>query len=284
MAFINTLREQSGLTILVLGIALVAFIVGDYLAGTGGAGFGGGDNKVGSIAGNEVDVKQFNNLVEFQRQQFEAQNGRSAGEAELTSIRAQVWEQLIQDYAFDPEFKELGITVSPDELRELLQGSTNMHPYTKQFFTDPQTGQFNEAQHSSFITAAANKTLTLAQQGAWDQFKMQLLKFRASEKYQNLLAKSDFITTAEAQQQYQGEAEKVSANYLYVPFYSLNDTTVEVTDSKIESYYSAHQDEFDGYDSRDFDYVVFQVVPSAEDSAAVKELSLIHISEPTRPY
>ncbi|SOE21977.1 peptidyl-prolyl cis-trans isomerase D [Spirosomataceae bacterium TFI 002] len=269
MALINKIRENSGLTIAVLAIALMAFIVGDYLS-SGSLG-GGGQEKIGSINGTDVDYTQFNTLVEAQRQQYEAQYGRSAGEQELTQIRSQVWEQLIQENAFQPEFKSAGIDVSPDELREMIQGAKNMHPYTKQQFTDPNTGLFNEEQHRQFITAAANKTLPLAQQAIWDQFKASLLSIRKAEKYQNLLTKTTYFTKADAKKEYEGQNTKLSANYLYVPFYSVNDTTVKVSDSQIRDYYSNHSDEFNPYDSRNIDYVAFQVVPSKEDSAAVRQ-------------
>jgi peptidyl-prolyl cis-trans isomerase D len=274
MAVINKIRENSGLTIAVLAVALMAFIVGDYLS-SGSLG-STGQEKVGSINGTEVDYKQFNSLVEIQRQQYEAQTGRSAGEQELTQIRNQVWEQLIQENAFIPEYEELGIDVSADELREMIQGAKNMHPYTKQQFTDPNTGIFSEEQHRQFITAAANKTLPLAQQAVWDQFKSSLINVRKAEKFQNLLTKATFITTAEAKKEYMSQNKTVSANYLYVPFYSVNDTTVNVSDSQIRDYYSNHSDEFTPYDSRSIDYVVYQVVPSKEDSAALRsEINLL---------
>lgn len=269
MALINKIRENSGLTIAVLAVALMAFIVGDYLSG--GSLANSGQEKVGSINGTDVDYKQFNTLVEAQRQQFEAQYGRSAGEQELTQIRSQIWEQLVQENAFQPEFAAAGIEVSSDELREMIQGAKNMHPYTKQQFTDPNTGLFNEEQHRQFISAAANKTLPLAQQSIWDQFKTSLLSIRKAEKYQNLLTKATYITKAEAKKEYEAQNMKLSANYLYVPFYSINDTTVQVSDGQVRDYYSKHSDEFNPYDSRSLDYVVFQVVPSKEDSAAVRQ-------------
>lgn len=267
MALISRIRENSVLTIGILALALFAFIIGDYFS-SGSLGSSGQEN-VGEINGVDVDYQQFVKLVDAQRQQQELSTGRSATEADLANIREQVWEQLVQDNAFQPEYEELGIDVTPDELREMVQGTKNLHPFIRQQFTDPNTGVFNEAQHREFINAAANKTLPAEQQYIWDSFKANLIQIRKSEKYQNLVSVGDYITTAEAKKEHNTQNNKISAEYLYVPFYSVNDTTVKVTDSEIESYYSKHKNEFIGFDSRSFDYVVYQVLPSGEDSTAL---------------
>ncbi|MGR3811571.1 SurA N-terminal domain-containing protein [Jiulongibacter sp. NS-SX5] len=275
MALINKIREKSGIAVAVIAVALMLFVVGgDFLSGGGASGgglFGGDANKVGTINGVDVDYQQFVKLVDAQRQQLELSTGRSATDADLRNIREQVWEQLIQENAFKPEYEELGIDVTSEELREMVQGTKNLHPYIRQQFTDPSTGQFNEAQHREFINAAANKALPAEQQYIWDNFKSSLIQIRKSEKYQNLIASSEYITSAEAKKEYHGTQDKVSAEYLYVPFYSVNDTLATVTDSDIENYYSKHEDEFTPFDSRSFDYVVYQVVPSSEDSIALRE-------------
>lgn len=273
MALINKIREKSGIAVAVIAVALMLFVVGgDFLSGnsTGGGLFGSDANKVGTINGIDVDYQQFVKLVDAQRQQLELSTGRSATDADLRNIREQVWEQLIQDNAFQPQYEELGIDVSAEELREMIQGTKNLHPYIRQQFTDPNTGQFNQAQHREFINAAANKTLPAEQQYIWDNFKSSLLQIRKSEKYQNLIASSEYITTAEAKKEYKATTDKVSAEYLYVPFYSVNDTLAKVSDSDIKNYYSNHEDEFTPFDSRSFDYVVYQVVPSPEDSTALQ--------------
>ena len=273
MALINKIREKSGIAVGVLAIALLLFILGgDILSGNSATSnlLNGDSNKVGTIAGEDIDYQQFVSMVDAQRQQFEISNGRSASEQELASIREQIWEQLILDKAFEPEFQKLGIDVTADELRELLQGAKNMHPYIKQQFSDPATGMFNEAQHREFINAASNKTLPAEQQLVWNNLKSSLIKIRKSEKYQNLIAMSDYVTTAEAKKENFALNTKASADYLFVPFYSVNDTLVNIADSEINDYYSSHKEDFVGYDSRSFDYVAIQVVPTKEDSNALK--------------
>lgn len=270
MAIVNKIRERSGIAVAVIAVALLLFIVGgDIFSNRNGGGlFGSSDNKVGEINGTGIDYQQFIGLVDAQRQQFETSTGRAATEQDLAQIREQVWEKLIFENVYTEEFEKLGITVSDDELRELIQGAKNMHPYVKQQFSDQQ-GNFNAAQHAEFIKAYANNTMPAAQRTMWDNFKRELKTIRMREKYSNLLNKASFITTAEAKSEYLAQTEKASGKFLYVPFFSIQDSTIKVEDSEIKDYYSKHTDEFTPFDSRGISYVAFQLVPTKEDSAAL---------------
>jgi peptidyl-prolyl cis-trans isomerase D len=269
MALINKIRERSGLAVGVLAVALIAFIVGgDLMAGQGGGLFGN-DNKVGEISGTGVDYRQFMEQVDVARVNYESQTGRSANPQEIQQLRDQVWEEMIFNTAFKDEFDNLGLTVTPEELKEMVQGTTNLHPYVRQQFTDQQTGLYDRQRHMEFISAVANNQLPEAQKVAWDDFKKQLVQFRVREKYEKLLTSSTYITKAEAKREYVAQTTKANANYLYVPFYSINDSTVKVTDGELSSYLNSHKDEFTGYNSRTFDYVVFQIESSKEDSISM---------------
>lgn len=272
MALINKIRERSGIAVGVLAVALILFIVGgDILSGQGGGLLGGNDNKVGEISGTGIDYQSFLEKVDVARTNYENQTGRAASQQEIQQIRDQVWEQLIFDTAFKGEFEDLGLTVTPDELREMVQGTTNLHPYVRQQFTDQQSGQYDRQRHMEFINAAASNQMPAEQKAAWDDFKLQLIQIRIREKYEKLLANSSYITKEEAKREYIAQATTVDANYLYVPFYSVNDSTVKVSDSELSTYLSKHKDEFQGYDSRTFDYVVFQIEPSKEDSIGMMD-------------
>lgn len=270
MALINKIRERSGIAVAVIAVALLLFIVGGDIfssAQGGGSLFGGNDNKVGEIAGKDIDYQQFISQFEVARMNFEAQSQRPATEQEIQQIRDQVWEQFIFDIAYQEEFKKMGLSVSPEELREMIQGTKNLHPYVRQQFTNPQTGQYDRAQHMQFISSVANNQLPAEQKAAWDSFKTQLVQVRLREKFENLLGKSLYVNSLEAKNEYIAQTERASANYLFVPFYSVTDSTIQVTDSQLSDYLAKHKDEFQGYDSRSLDYVVFQITPTKEDSA-----------------
>ena len=274
MALINKIRERSGIAVAVIAIALILFIVGgDLFYGQGGNGglFGGNGNKIGEIAGTNIDYQAFQAKLDVTRTNYEQQAGRALQDQEVQQLRNQVWEQMIFDITYKEEFEKLGLKVTPDELREMIQGTKNLSPMIKQQFTDPQTGQYDRNRHIEFINAAASNQLPAPQKMAWDQIKEQAIQQRLLEKYNALLTSSTFITTAEAKKEYEAQATKADARYLYVPYFSVNDTTIKVTDSQLSDYLSKHKNEYQGYDSRSFDYVVYQVAPTKEDSAALYE-------------
>lgn len=269
MAIVNKIREKSGIAVVVIAIALILFIVGgDFVAGSKGGGLFGNSNAVGEINGTTIDFQQFANLTEAQRMQFEGSVGRSATEQEQAQIREQVWEKLVFNYVYAEEFEKVGITVSDDELREMVQGPKNIHPFVKQQFSD-QTGNFDATTHASFIAAYANNSMPAEQRAMWDNFKRELKDIRMREKYANLLNSSTYITKAEAKAEYVNTTAKASGKYLYVPFYSVADSTVKISDGEIKSYYSKHKDEFNPYDSRSLTYVTFSLLPTREDSVAL---------------
>ncbi|PLK42607.1 peptidylprolyl isomerase [Emticicia sp. TH156] len=274
MALINKIRERSGIAVAVIAVALILFIVGgDLFYGSGGNGglFGGNKNKIGEIAGTTIDAQAFQAKLDAARSNYEQQAGRALQEQEVQQLRNQVWEEMIFDIAYNEEFEKLGLKVTPEELSEMIQGTKNLSPLIKQQFTNPQTGQYDRNSHIQFIDAAAKNQLPAPQKMAWEQIKKQAIKQRLLEKYNALISAATFVTTAEAKKEYEGQVSKADARYLYVPFFSVNDTTIKVTDSQLSDYLSKHKNEYTGYDSRSFNYVVYQVAPTKEDSAALYE-------------
>jgi peptidyl-prolyl cis-trans isomerase D len=272
MALINKIRERSGVAVAVIAVSLILFIIGgDFLSGNGQFSFfGGQDNSVGSIAGNSIDAKEFENQVQAQVQNYQRQ-GRNVTDRELQEIRQQVWQDFIFKHAYQQEFDALGLKVSDAELREMVQGTKNLHPQIMQMgrFANPQTGQFDRNLLTDFINAYVNNQLPIAEKEQWEQVKDFLIQQRLREKYTALMSNSSYVTTAEAKKEYAAQNTRADLKYLYVPFYSINDTTVKVEDKDISAYYDAHKKEFQGYDSRSMSYVVYQVLPSKDDSAGL---------------
>ena len=110
--------------------------------------------------------------------------------------------------------------------------------------------------------------MPVAQQQAWASFEKSLAQDRLRTKYENLMKMSTYTTNAEAQKEYVAQTSKVDAHYLYVPFYSVADSTVEVTDSQLEDYLGKHKDAFIGQNTRSIQYVTFPVIPSKQDTAS----------------
>ncbi|MEZ0609751.1 peptidylprolyl isomerase [Fibrella sp. WM1] len=266
MSLINKIRERSGLAVGVIAVSLILFIVGSDLLGGRSTLFGQNDQEVGEIDGKTIDNQDFQAKVDQIRAQYEQQTGRAPGEQEMAQVREQAWNQLIFETAYQKEFDKLGLTVSPDELVDMVQGE-NISPEVRQAFTNPQTGQFDKNQIIQYLKGL--NSVPPAQKAQWASFEQQLSINRVREKYNNLLQMTNYVTAAEAQKEYTAQNTKADAKFLFVPYYSVNDTTVKVTDSELEDYLSKHKDEYPGANTRSIQYVTFAVNPSKEDSASL---------------
>ncbi len=265
MALITKIREKSGIAAAAIAISLILFLIGGDLFQGRSSFFGGSKEAVGEIGGESIKYQDFIKKVDEVSQQYQQQSGRGPGEQELAMIRDQVWNQYILDLAYGKEYETLGLTVSPAELVDMVQG-VNIHPSVRQQFTNPQTGQFDKNYVIQFLKNF--KTLPAAQQQAWINFEKSLSQDRLRSKYENLLRMSAYTTNVEAQKEYAAQTSKVDARYLYVPFYSVADSTIKVTESQLEDYLSSHKDLFQGQTTRSIQYVTFPVIPSKLDTAS----------------
>ncbi|MCE7043862.1 SurA N-terminal domain-containing protein [Dyadobacter sp. CY312] len=274
MALINKIREKSGIAVTVIAISLIFFMVGGDLLGPNSM-LGGSNNQVvGEIAGKEINIKDFQSRVDGFRQNYEAQSGRSLSENELVGLRDQAWNQFIVDIAYKKQFDKLGLTVTDDELVDMVQGN-HISPSIMQAFSDPTTGRFDKTAVVNYLKNL--KTLPIEQQKSWENFEKSLREERIRSKYENLLKFSAYTPKAQAEKEYVAQNTKATLRYLYVPYFSIVDTTIKVTDSELESYLSAHRSEYKGTDTRSIEYVTFPVQPAKDDSAAlyaeIKELA-----------
>jgi peptidyl-prolyl cis-trans isomerase D len=265
MALITKIREKSGVAAAAIAISLILFLVGGDIFQGRSRFFGGTSDAVGEIGGESIKFPDFQKKVEELTQNYTQQSGRGPGEQELGMMRDQVWNQYIMDLAYGKEYESLGLAVTPKELVDMVQGE-NIHPSVRQQFTNPQTGQFDKNYVIQFLKNF--KTMPVAQQQAWANFEKSLSQDRLRSKYENLLKMSTYTTNAEAQKEYTAQTSKVDARYLYVPFYSVADSAIKVTDSQLEEYLNSHKDLFKGQNTRSIQYVTFPVIPSKQDTAS----------------
>ena len=263
MALIEKIREKSGIAIGFIAVSLIFFLVGSDLLSNRGT-FGGSEQKLGEIAGNTIMYQDFQKKVEQERADFEAQYGRAATEEQSSAIREQAWNKMIIDMAYTKEYDALGLKVSPQELTDMVQGD-HIHPSIMQMFSNPQTRAFDKTQILQFLKNF--NQLQPQQKQAWVTLEKQLSQSRLQEKYQNLISLSTYVTSDEAKREYQSQTAKADVRYLYVPFYSIVDSTVKVTDSQLSDYLSKHKDIYKGESTRTIQYAIFPVLPTKGDSA-----------------
>ena len=262
MAVMNTLRDKMGKIVLAaIAIAMVAFIAGDFL-GPNSFLFGK-DNNVGEIAGKDISYEVYQNAVEEAKTNYLLQYNQQVTENEMPSIRQQAWDKMISEVAFAGQMDKVGVQVSADEVWDMVQGN-NINPTVQQSFLSPETGQFERERLMQFLQNMNN--LSPQVQVQWQLFEKNLGPGRRRVKYDNLMLISNYVTETEAAQEYSTQNDVAEVKYLYVPYYSINDSTTVVSDDMLKKYLNEHQEEYKIENSRTLDYVSFSVLPSSEDS------------------
>ena len=264
MAIISTLRDKMGkFLVFVVGFSIAAFVLGDIL-GPNSSFIGQNRNIVGYINGEEINLLKFNTVYEELSYNFSLNNGRSPNQQEISDIRDQAWERLINDISYVEEFKRIGLTVTDKESVDMVQG-TNIHPMIIQAFSDPSTGSFNRDNVIGYLQNLSTQPAN--QQQAWYSFESNLKPMRLRSKYDNLITQSTFYNSLDAEAEYFNSSSQIDLAYYYVPFYLISDTIFDVSTSEMRSYLNKNKSDYKQDETRSIDYAFFPVLPSAEDSS-----------------
>lgn len=276
MTLLAKIRNRAGLLVAIIGIALLTFILQSALE-SGNMFFASNDRNIGEIAGNSVSYDEFNAKVqEAIENRKKAMNVTTLDEQVVDDIVDRQWSQVLQDRIMGEEYKALGISVSPEELTDIMLGN-NPHPYIVQYFTDRSTGKVYD-QYLNPATGQINmqKVLEYNQQmdaqaeADWVQLENAIRESRMIEKYNNLIKKGIYVTSAQAKSEYVDENKLYSIRYTVKKYFTVPDSAVKVTDEEIKAYYAAHPHEFrNTEETRSADYVVFNAEPSEEDMKAL---------------
>lgn len=276
MALIGTLRNKMGTWVVIfVFVAIVAFILNDLL-GNNSILFNNKD--VGKIAGHSVSLEEYQAAVQEREQNYMLNFGRQPGDREMTTLRQQAWEMLILRYAIQKQFQKVGVTVTTDEVEDMIWGK-NVDDNLKQtpLFTNPQTGKFEKERVIRYLNEfntpppadPQTQAMWQEQRTRWEIFQRDLGPGRQRIKYENLLLKTNYVTTAEAEREYHNQTDVAEVKYIYIPYYSVPDSAAKASDDDLKGYYDQHKDRFKTEATKDLKYVSFPVVPSSADTLAI---------------
>jgi peptidyl-prolyl cis-trans isomerase D len=265
MAVLETLRKKAGpLLVAVIGIALLSFVLGDMFGGSGGGLFS--SQNVGKINGKKISYEDYNREVEYFSNIYRIMYNQDAGgEAITEEIQLQAWASLVRKYAVDVEYEKMGIAISGDELFELIQGDYPS-PVILQNFTNPQTGELDRVgllgylQNLDFNPNPDAKTY-------WLFLEKEIINQRLQAKLLNLVGKSMYVTTLDAQESLGNTANSVDIDFVSKSLDSYPDSLISVTSGDVKKYYSQNKNRYKQNDSRTLEYVAFPIRPSVEDDA-----------------
>lgn len=268
MAVIGTIRKHSALAVILVGVAIAAFIVSDLFSGKRGGGRSGVP-PVGIIAGEEITLTEYNRRVDDNLEiQRVNQNKESLTAQETFDIRQNTWSQYLNEIIMGKEYEKLGISVTTEELYDLVQGP-RPHNLIRQYFQDPATGQYNPQLVVNFLQNLDNMQPEVRKQ--WLNLEKYIKEDRMTQKYNTLVQKGYYVPEAFAAMDYTNKKRSAEIRYVGIRYTSIPDDQVTLTDKDYEAYYEKNKHTYEQEASRDIDYVVFEVMPSAEDRAATRE-------------
>lgn len=250
-------------------VAIAAFVLGDIFSGNSSI-LNWGRNKVGEIAGRDISYEEFQSVIREREASYFMQLGREPGDREMPAVRQQAWDLLISRHAIQPELEKVGIVVTDDEVWDMIQGK-NVDESVRQSFTNQETGLFDRDRVVEYLNQLKSMPAGSEPRIRWELFQRDLKPARERIKYENLLIKSNYVTKAEAEREYHIQNDVAEIKYLYVPFYAVGDSAVQVTDKALKDYYDKNIERFKTEASRDIKYVSVAIEPTPADSAAVHE-------------
>ena len=279
MATLQTIRSKGPLLVIVIGLALFAFIAGDAWKILQPH---QGKQDAGEVNGNTLSAQDYQKMVDEFSEVIKLTNGlNSLSEDQLTNIKDQVWNTYVTNELIAAEAKKLGLKVTDKELQAIIDEGTN--PLLMQTpFRNPQTGAFDKDMLKKFLVDYAN--LDASKMPAqyveyyqtmgnfWKFVEKTLKQSVLAEKYQNLIAKSLISNPVAAEDVFNGRTAQSDLLLAGVPYSSISDSTITVSNDDIKKLYEDKKESFkQPVETRDIKFIDVRVVPSEADRQEVQK-------------
>jgi len=254
MAVLSKIRQRTGLLIIVIGFCLLAFLVGDaFQSGT----FGSDANEIGSVNGTDIPTQEFLQKVAMAEKQGQGISNTQAFNS--------TWEQEVRSIILSEEFEKLGLKVGDEQFINVIKQNPN-------FAQNPQflnaAGLFDENKFKEFLKSIKNAP-NQEQWLQWKAFEGNIEKYTVEQMYNTMIKSGVYTTKAEGKLAYKLEADKVDFDYVMVPFSSINDDQVKVTDAEIIDFMKKSPKKYKSDNTTSIDFVLFENKPSKEDELAM---------------
>lgn len=270
MAVIMTIREKFGYVLVGgIAVAIVLFLLGDAL-GSGQNLFQNTSNEAGYVDGEPISYLAFSTRLDRNIKSVQLQNNSAEiSDEQMSALRNQTWNELVREKLLEREFEKLGIAVTKEEIYQMFFGP-NPHEYIAQNFTNPSTGQFDPLLVQNYIDnldKADGNGSAEEKRARWNNFEQALIRERLEGKYSTLLKQAVYIPKWYSNAYAGLKNASVNVEYVLLPYSSIADDQVKITDSDLKAYLNEHKKEFEQDEYRVLEYVSFNVLPSAQDTA-----------------
>ena len=279
MASLQRIRNHGALLIAIVGLAMLAFILGDFL-NSGSSFFNRSRENVGVIEGQKIHYTEYEAAKEQLTEVYKIESGRSDFDEDMhAQIRNQVWNMFVMDYTMRAQAKKIGMDITADELTELCVGE-NVHQILRgrrAFYGED--GQYSREIVKNLI-AAINEGSEDGEQNAnlqqaktyWMYWEKAVRMSYMQEKYTSLLQHLLKANSLDAEYAFDARQKGVSAEYVMQPYFSVADSLVKVSDRDIKKLYAQHKEQYKQTPNRAIKYIAFDIVPSEDDFKAAETL------------
>lgn len=280
MTALGKIRSKGILLIIIIGLGLFAFIAEEAFRSCNGI-KGQNSQQIGEVLGEKIYVQDFQKLLEeYQDAMKLTMRTDNLSEDQLNQLKDQVWQQLISERVMKEDCKKLGLTVTEDELQNVLNDGTNQL-LTQTPFVNQQTGRFDVSILKQFIDAyrkaeASNNSQQLDQMrpayNYWLFVEKNLRTQLLAQKYQSLLANCVLSNKVEAKMAFNEENEEAQIQLASIAYNTIKDADIKVTDEELKAKYEELKPAFrQQQETRDVKMVDVQVKASATDRAQLQK-------------
>ncbi|MEO9572167.1 MAG: peptidylprolyl isomerase [Polaribacter sp.] len=257
MAVLSKIRERSMFLIIIIGLALFAFVLdpstlGDFFNSTK-------VNEIGEINGESISRQEFSAELEAYKQQ----TGNRVSEMQASKT---VWDNIVRKKIYQNQLSEAGITVGETDVWNEVINAPSVKE-SPQF--QNEAGLFDEGKFKQFL--ADTKENDEGMWAAWSNYMNQIRDNVEKNTYNNLVSAGLGSSLKEGEFQYFSENTKLNSQFVYIPYTTIADSLITVSKSEIESYIKANKNDFKVEDSRDISFVKFDITPTTEDENNIKE-------------
>ena len=279
MASLQKIRNHGALLIAIVGLAMLAFILGDFL-NSGSSFFNRSRENVGVIEGQKIHYTEYEAAKDQLTEVYKIESGRTDfDEDTYAQIRNQVWNMYVMDYTLRAQAEKIGMDITPDELTELCVGE-NVHQIirSRRAFAG-EDGQFSREAVKGLISAINNGSDDAEQNANLKQAKDYWLYWEKAvrisymqEKYTALLQHLLKANSLDAEFAFNGRQNGVAVDYVMKPYYAVADSLVKVSDGDIKKLYNQHKEQYKQTPNRAIKYIAFDIVPSEDDFKAAETM------------
>ncbi|MDH6341300.1 peptidyl-prolyl cis-trans isomerase D [Parabacteroides sp. PFB2-12] len=279
MATLEKIRSKAGLLIIVVGVALFAFIIGDFL-NSGSTYFRQTQEKIASVNGEVISIQDYQARMDEMIEVYKMQSGNANLTDELNSqVRESVFQSMVREMVLGEETDKLGMVVSPEELFDMVQGE-NISPMLQQMpmFMN-EAGQFDKTALLNFLKMIDDDNIAnypveqqaqlLSLRNFWLFWEKNLKSQRLEEKYLGLMTKAISANALDAKDHFEGNSNTSDIAYVMQPYSTIPDSTITISKGELEKLYNQRKETYKQTEAKVINYIAVDIVPSAEDFAKV---------------